>query len=112
MMSFSTWLDQSSIANSEIVRRLFAANSRRWNLPPAARSGLPVARPGGPHVRIPYPDLLALVRFVAPFAGYPAAADTLARLGELAVELGMDTRPDDSGRSDANHARGGMVSGP
>jgi 4-carboxymuconolactone decarboxylase len=40
---------------------------------------------------IPYADLLALIRFVAPYAGYPASADALARLGELAVELGADT---------------------
>jgi 4-carboxymuconolactone decarboxylase len=36
---------------------------------------------------IPYADLLALVRFTAPYAGYPAAADALGRLGELAGEL-------------------------
>lgn len=40
---------------------------------------------------IPYADLLALLRFVAPYAGYPAAADALERLGGLAAELGFDT---------------------
>jgi 4-carboxymuconolactone decarboxylase len=40
---------------------------------------------------IPFCDLLALVRFVAPYAGYPAAADALGRLGEIAAQVGMDT---------------------
>jgi alkylhydroperoxidase/carboxymuconolactone decarboxylase family protein YurZ len=40
---------------------------------------------------IPYGDLLALLRFVAPYAGYPAAADALGRLGALASEIGFDT---------------------
>jgi 4-carboxymuconolactone decarboxylase len=39
---------------------------------------------------IPYGDLLALVRFVAPYAGYPAAADALGRIGEIAVRVGFD----------------------
>lgn len=39
---------------------------------------------------IPYADLLALLRFVAPYAGYPAAADALERLGALGPELGFD----------------------
>jgi 4-carboxymuconolactone decarboxylase len=49
---------------------------------------------------IPYADLLALIRFTAPYAGYPAAADALGRLGELAGELGIDTTADDPGRAD------------
>ena len=53
---------------------------------------------------IPYADLLALVRFTAPYAGYPAAADALARLGEIAGELGIDTRADDPGRADPRGA--------
>ena len=40
---------------------------------------------------VPYGDLLALIRFVAPYAGYPAAADALGRLGVLASEIGFDT---------------------
>lgn len=40
---------------------------------------------------IPYADLLATVRFVAPYSGYPAAADALARLKHVADEIGMDT---------------------
>jgi 4-carboxymuconolactone decarboxylase len=40
---------------------------------------------------IPYTDLLALLRFVAPYAGYPAAADALERLGALGPEIGFDT---------------------
>jgi 4-carboxymuconolactone decarboxylase len=48
---------------------------------------------------IPYADLLALIRFVAPYAGYPSAADALARLGELATELDIDTRPEDPVRA-------------
>jgi 4-carboxymuconolactone decarboxylase len=39
---------------------------------------------------IPHPDLLALLRFVAPYTGYPAAADALDRLGTLGPELGFD----------------------
>jgi alkylhydroperoxidase/carboxymuconolactone decarboxylase family protein YurZ len=42
--------------------------------------------------RIPYGDLLALLRFVAPYAGYPAAADALARLAEIANDIGMDMK--------------------
>jgi len=48
-----------------------------------------------------YADLLALVRFTAPYAGYPAAADALARLSEIAAELGLDTSPVDPGRASA-----------
>jgi 4-carboxymuconolactone decarboxylase len=42
---------------------------------------------------IRYTDLLALLRFIAPYAGYPASAEALARLAEVAVELGADTCP-------------------
>ncbi|WP_017537597.1 carboxymuconolactone decarboxylase family protein [Nocardiopsis halophila] len=55
---------------------------------------------------IPYADLLALVRFTAPYSGYPAAADALARLAKVAVGLGMDTGPASPGRAgpeDAPH---------
>jgi alkylhydroperoxidase/carboxymuconolactone decarboxylase family protein YurZ len=38
-----------------------------------------------------YADLLALLRFVAPYAGYPAAADALERLGALGPQIGLDT---------------------
>lgn len=38
-----------------------------------------------------YAELLAAIRFVAPYSGYPAAADALARLKEIATEIGMDT---------------------
>lgn len=38
-----------------------------------------------------YAELLAAIRFVAPYSGYPAAADALARLAEVATEIGMDT---------------------
>lgn len=40
---------------------------------------------------IPYPDLLAAIRFIAPYSGYPAAADALAQLQRVATEIGMDT---------------------
>lgn len=43
---------------------------------------------------VEYADLLALVRFVAPYAGYPAAADALHRLAEVAKEVGMKVGPD------------------
>lgn len=38
-----------------------------------------------------YAELLAAIRFVAPYSGYPAAADALARLKEIATEMAMDT---------------------
>ncbi|KZS57459.1 dehydrogenase [Mycobacterium ostraviense] len=38
-----------------------------------------------------YADLLAAIRFIAPYSGYPAAADALARLQQVAAETGMDT---------------------
>jgi len=41
---------------------------------------------------IPYADLLALLRFTAPYAGYPAA-DALGRISEIAASIGMDTTP-------------------
>ncbi|AOS91870.1 carboxymuconolactone decarboxylase family protein [Mycobacterium intracellulare] len=40
---------------------------------------------------VTYGELLAAIRFVAPYSGYPAAADALARLTEIAVETGVDT---------------------
>lgn len=43
---------------------------------------------------VPYADLLALLRFTAPYAGYPAAADALGRLGEVAAELGLERDPE------------------
>lgn len=39
---------------------------------------------------IPYADMLALIRFVAPYSGYPSAAGALGRLAELAAELHID----------------------
>ncbi|OBF02138.1 carboxymuconolactone decarboxylase family protein [Mycobacterium sp. 852002-10029_SCH5224772] len=38
-----------------------------------------------------YAELLAAIRFVAPYSGYPAAADALARFTEIATEIGLDT---------------------
>jgi hypothetical protein len=38
-----------------------------------------------------YAELLAAIRFIAPYSGYPAAADALARLNQIATEIGMDT---------------------
>ena len=38
-----------------------------------------------------YADLLAALRFIAPYSGYPAVAEALARLKEVATEIGMDT---------------------
>ncbi|WP_232070755.1 carboxymuconolactone decarboxylase family protein [Mycobacterium lacus] len=40
---------------------------------------------------VAYADPLAAIRFIAPHSGYPAAADALARLKEVATEIGMDT---------------------
>src|ERR671912_30485 len=41
---------------------------------------------------VPFSDLLGVVRFIGPYAGYPAAADALERLGAVAAELGVDVR--------------------
>jgi 4-carboxymuconolactone decarboxylase len=41
---------------------------------------------------VPFADLLSVVRFIGPYAGYPAAADALERLGAVAAELGIDVR--------------------
>src|SRR5215211_6394735 len=41
---------------------------------------------------VPFRDVLGVVRFVSPYAGYPAAADALGHLGSIAAELGVDTR--------------------
>jgi 4-carboxymuconolactone decarboxylase len=38
----------------------------------------------------PFATLLAAVRFIAPYAGYPAAADALARIATTGAELGVD----------------------
>jgi 4-carboxymuconolactone decarboxylase len=39
---------------------------------------------------VPLADVLGVVRFIGPYAGYPAAADALERLGVVAAELGID----------------------
>jgi 4-carboxymuconolactone decarboxylase len=41
---------------------------------------------------VPLADVLGVVRFIGPYAGYPAAADALERLGAVAAELGIDVR--------------------
>ena len=41
---------------------------------------------------VPFYDVLGVVRFIGPYAGYPAAADALERLGAVAAELGIDVR--------------------
>jgi 4-carboxymuconolactone decarboxylase len=41
---------------------------------------------------VPFADLLAVVRFMGPYAGYPACADALARLAAIGTELGVDVR--------------------
>lgn len=50
---------------------------------------------------VPYADLLALLRFVAPYAGYPAAADALDRLGVVGAEAGFDTSVAEESAGDA-----------
>ncbi|MEW9555532.1 hypothetical protein [Nonomuraea sp. NPDC050783] len=45
---------------------------------------------------VPYADMLALIRFVAPYSGYPSAAGALGRVAELAAELGLDTTAEPS----------------
>lgn len=50
-----------------------------------------------------YADLLAAIRFVAPYSGYPAAADALARLRDVAAEISIDTSDlDDASALDAS----------
>uniref|UniRef100_UPI003F4977A8 carboxymuconolactone decarboxylase family protein n=1 Tax=Nonomuraea sp. CA-252377 TaxID=3240003 RepID=UPI003F4977A8 len=41
-----------------------------------------------------YADILALIRFVAPYSGYPAAATALGALARYAKELGIETAAD------------------
>jgi len=41
---------------------------------------------------VPFSDVLSVVRFIGPYAGYPAAADALERLGSIGAELGVDVR--------------------
>jgi alkylhydroperoxidase/carboxymuconolactone decarboxylase family protein YurZ len=40
---------------------------------------------------VAYADMLALIRFVAPYSGYPSAAGALGRIAEIATELNIDT---------------------
>ncbi|HWD81363.1 MAG TPA: hypothetical protein VG497_20855 [Kribbella sp.] len=39
---------------------------------------------------VPYVDMLALIRFVAVYAGYPSAAGALGAIGPIADELGIE----------------------
>jgi 4-carboxymuconolactone decarboxylase len=41
---------------------------------------------------VPFSDILGVVRFIGPYAGYPAAADALECLGSIGAELGVDIR--------------------
>ena len=41
---------------------------------------------------VPFSDVLGVVRFMGPYAGYPAAADALERLGGIGAALGVDVR--------------------
>ncbi len=41
---------------------------------------------------VPFSDILGVVRFIGPYAGYPAAADALERLAAVGAELGVDVR--------------------
>jgi 4-carboxymuconolactone decarboxylase len=41
---------------------------------------------------IPFSDVLGVVRFIGPYAGYPAAADALGHLGDIGAEFGIDVR--------------------
>ncbi|MDQ3496582.1 MAG: carboxymuconolactone decarboxylase family protein [Actinomycetota bacterium] len=44
------------------------------------------------HHGVPFSDVLGVVRFMGPYAGYPAAADALERLDAIGVQLGIDAR--------------------
>jgi|SRR5215208_345476 len=41
---------------------------------------------------VPFSDVLGVVRFIGPYAGYPAADDALERLGAVAAELAAAAR--------------------
>src|SRR5919206_1205447 len=41
---------------------------------------------------VPFADVLGVVRFMGPYAGYPAAADALGHLGDIGAQLGGDVR--------------------
>lgn len=58
---------------------------------------------------VPYADVLAVIRFVAPYAGYPAAADALGILPKIAAELDLDTGvTPDAERDPVNGGRAGQ----
>lgn len=77
----------------EKLLQVVAHDVCRHNLGLALRLHLTAANMHG----IPYADILALVRFVAPYSGYPAAADALSRVAELAGEVGLDTTAEPAG---------------
>jgi alkylhydroperoxidase/carboxymuconolactone decarboxylase family protein YurZ len=45
---------------------------------------------------VSYGDMLALIRFVAPYSGYPSAAGALGQVAQIAEELGLDTTAEPS----------------
>lgn len=58
---------------------------------------------------VPYADVLAVIRFVAPYSGYPAAADALGLLPEIARTLGLDTEvPADAALDSVDAGRPGQ----
>ncbi|NJP94820.1 dehydrogenase [Nonomuraea sp. FMUSA5-5] len=61
---------------------------------------------------IPYADMLALIRFVAPYSGYPSAAGALGRVAEIAGELGLDTTAEPSRVTDSSTGGSAGVSWP
>jgi alkylhydroperoxidase/carboxymuconolactone decarboxylase family protein YurZ len=77
----------SSTSVREKLFQVIANDVCRGHVGLAFRMHLMAAKMHG----IPYPDLLALLRFVAPYAGYPATADALERLGAVGAEVGFDT---------------------
>lgn len=82
--AFTYGLDGTSVR--EKLLQVIAGDVCRAHLGLAFRLHVTAAKMHG----IPYADLLALLRFVAPYAGYPAAADALDRLGVLGPEVGFD----------------------
>jgi 4-carboxymuconolactone decarboxylase len=59
---------------------------------------------------VPFSTLLAAVRFIAPYAGYPAAADAIARLAAVGAKLDVSTRAaaaEDAG--DGSRSASGMA---
>jgi 4-carboxymuconolactone decarboxylase len=61
---------------------------------------------------VPYADMLALIRFVAPYSGYPSAAGALGRVAEIAAEISLDTSAEPGKVADSSPDAAWPVSDP